>query len=174
MEDDDERRARAPAGARGGAGSGGGEPPGLVGDLDYKAAFFRDACVPIAVAGMDGGFLESNARFREVSGYSHDELLQLTLFKLTVPWELQQTFTMVSAILRSPEPVPRFTTRALTKYGQQWTDLVVTLIRDAARQPRYYSLCLTESASGCAGPPAGASCAANGATPSGAEQTAHG
>ena len=43
----------------------------------------------------------------------HDELLQLTLFKLTVPWELQQTFTMVSTILRSPEAVPRFTTRAL-------------------------------------------------------------
>ena len=176
MEDDDAsaEHALAAASARGGAGSG-AAGPALVGDLDYKAAFFRDACVPIAVAGMDGGFLESNARFREVSGYSHDELLQLTLFKLTVPWELQQTFTMVSAILRSPEPVPRFTTRALTKYGQQWTDLVVTLIRDAAHQPQYFTLCLIESASGCVGPPAGSQLrCANGVTPSGAEQTAHG
>ena len=102
---------------------------------DYKL-IFRDACVPMAIAAMDGCFIETNCRFCEVSGYLREELLKLTIFNLTAPWELQQTFTMVSAMLRSSEERPCFEARGVTKQGQQRNTLAVSLVRDSAKRPK--------------------------------------
>jgi len=106
---------------------------------DYKL-IFRDACVPMAIAAMDGCFIETNCRFCEVSGYLREELLKLTIFNLTAPWELQQTFTMVSAMLRSSEERPCFEARGVTKQGQQRNTLAVSLVRDSAKRPKYFSV----------------------------------
>ena len=47
---------------------------------------------------------------------------------------------MVSAMLRSAEERPCFEARGVTKHGQQANTLAVSLVRDAAKRPKYFSV----------------------------------
>ena len=78
----------------------------------YRLAFY-DSGVPMAIATMDGCFVDCNKKFLSVSAYERDELLKLTIFNLTAPADLQQTFSRVSQMLRSMEEMPSFQARAV-------------------------------------------------------------
>lgn len=76
-------------------------PPSLVHGQDravsrhgYCLAFYESG-IPMAVATMDGCFVDCNQKFIDVSSYSKEELLKLTVFNLTAPQDLQDTFTQV-------------------------------------------------------------------------------
>ena len=54
-------------------------------------AIFNQAAVGIAVATLDGRFLDMNKRFSEILGYSPDELRDLTFTSITHPDDLTLT-----------------------------------------------------------------------------------
>lgn len=56
------------------------------------AQVFAHASVALAMANVEGRLVESNLQFEALSGYSKDELKQLTLLSLTAPSDLQETF----------------------------------------------------------------------------------
>lgn len=51
-----------------------------------------DARAALAMATVEGRLMESNSRFKSLSGYGDEELKQLTLLKLTAPPDLEETF----------------------------------------------------------------------------------
>lgn len=75
---------------------------------------FEESGVPMAVATMDGCFVDCNRPFREASLYSLEELTQLTIFNLTKSHDLQDTFAHVAEMLRAKgDDAPSFTARAV-------------------------------------------------------------
>lgn len=53
---------------------------------------FAHASVALAMANVEGRLMESNLQFEALSGYSRDELKQLTLLSLAGPSDLSKTF----------------------------------------------------------------------------------
>lgn len=53
---------------------------------------FAHAIVALVMANVEGRVMESNLQFERLSGYSGEELKQLTLLSLTAPSDLQETF----------------------------------------------------------------------------------
>ena len=83
--------------------------------VDYQS-LFHQVSTPLAVAGVDGRFVDANARFQMATGYSKEELGKLTLFNLVCPEDLQETFGTVARMLNEPGAgESRFTRRALPK-----------------------------------------------------------
>jgi len=119
----------------------------LVSEHSYRLAFF-DGCIPMAIATMDGCFVDGNKRFVEVTSYSKAELLKLTIFNLTAPHDLQDTFSRVSQMLRSTEDAPRFSTGAVMKHNIERGYLAISLVRDDLRRPIYFSVCIISPGGG--------------------------
>lgn len=81
----------------------------------YRLAF-NDSGVPMAIATMDGCFVDCNKSFLRTTSYTMDELMKLTIFNLTAPSDLQQTFSKVSQMIRSTVDMPYFETRAVSRH----------------------------------------------------------
>ncbi len=62
-------------------------------------AVFNQAAVGIAVAALDGHFLEMNRKFTEILGYDADELRALTFASITHPDDLDETMAHVRELL---------------------------------------------------------------------------
>eukprot|EP00613_Pedinella_sp_CCMP2098_P000279 CAMPEP_0171622116 /NCGR_PEP_ID=MMETSP0990-20121206/17041_1 /TAXON_ID=483369 /ORGANISM="non described non described, Strain CCMP2098" /LENGTH=350 /DNA_ID=CAMNT_0012187831 /DNA_START=17 /DNA_END=1069 /DNA_ORIENTATION=- len=111
----------------------------------YRFAF-HDSGVPMAVASMDGCFVECNGKFVEASGYSKEELLSLTIFNLTAAHDLHDTFAKVSQMLRSSSATPSsLEVRAVVKYNQERGRLAISLVRNEHEQPTHFSVCIVYS-----------------------------
>lgn len=68
---------------------------------DYKNVF--NACsVGMAIASMGGAFIDCNQLFLELSGYSKQEILGLTIFNLTSKEDLQSAFDLISQMISPP------------------------------------------------------------------------
>ena len=81
----------------------------------YRLAF-NDSGVPMAIATMDGCFVDCNKSFLRTTSYTMDELMKLTIFNLTAPLDLQQTFSKVSQMIRSTVDMPYFETQAVSRH----------------------------------------------------------
>ena len=57
-------------------------------ELRFERAF-SDAPIGMALVDLDGGFLKVNRSLREITGYSEQELLALTLPGITHPEDLE-------------------------------------------------------------------------------------
>jgi len=112
-----------------------------VSPLSYRQTFY-DSGIPMAIATMDGCFVDCNKRFLETSTYTLAELKRLTVFNLTAHADLQVTYTKVSQMLQSSEETPSFESRAVLKYNQERGKLSVSMVRDERRRPAYFSVCL--------------------------------
>ena len=76
---------------------------------------FNDSGVPMAIATMDGCFVDCNKSFLRTTTYTLDELMKLTIFNLTAPLDLEQTFSEVSQMIRSTVDMPYFEARAVSR-----------------------------------------------------------
>ncbi len=65
-------------------------------------SLFKQVSTPLAVASMDGRFIDTNIRFEMATGYSKEELSRLTFFNLVAPDDLQETFATVARMINSP------------------------------------------------------------------------
>ena len=99
-------------------------------------AIFNQAAVGIALASLDGHFVDLNRRFSEILGYSEAELHEMTFSELTHPDDRAVTEASVRRLLAGEIPEYTLEKRYLRKGGGEiWSVTTVTLMRDAAGQP---------------------------------------
>ena len=67
-------------------------------------SIFNQAAVGIALAGMDGRFIDSNPRFSGILGYSEAELRNITFAELTHPDDREVTIAAVRQLIAGEIP----------------------------------------------------------------------
>ena len=99
-------------------------------------AIFNQAAVGIALASLDGHFIDLNRRFSEILGYAEAELREITFSELTHPDDRAVSEASVRRLLAGEIPEYTLEKRYLRKDGGEvWSLTTVTLMRDAAGQP---------------------------------------
>jgi PAS domain S-box-containing protein len=99
-------------------------------------AIFNQAAVGIALASLDGHFIDLNRRFSEILGYSEAELHAMTFSDLTHPDDREITVASVRQLLAGEIPEYTLEKRYLRKGGGVvWSLTTVTLMRDSAGRP---------------------------------------
>ena len=99
-------------------------------------AIFNQAAVGIAVAELDGRFLDINGKFTEILGYSVEELRAMTFSAITHPDDLAATATAVGQLLAGSISEFSLEKRYLRKDGSAlWSLATVTLLKDPEGQP---------------------------------------
>ena len=102
-------------------------------------ATFEQAAVGISHVSVEGRFLRVNDKFCEITGYSRNELLQLTFGDLAAPEDRPESEAARRAMLTRAQRVLSSEKRYLRKNGQVfWASLVSTLLWDDAGEPRYF------------------------------------
>jgi PAS domain S-box-containing protein len=102
-------------------------------------AIFNQAAIGIAVAGLDGRFLDMNRRFSEILGYSEEELRAMTFMAISHPDDLPLTVTAVRQLLAGSIPEYSLEKRYLRRDGTVvWSRSTVTLLRDADGRPERF------------------------------------
>ena len=101
-------------------------------------AIFNQAAVGIAVAALDGRFLDMNRKFTEILGYSDDELRRRDVHRHH-PSRRSAATPRPRCGNCSPGSIPEYSLekRYLRKDGSVvWSLTTVTLLKDAAGQPQ--------------------------------------
>jgi PAS domain S-box-containing protein len=102
-------------------------------------AIFNQAAVGIALASLDGRFIDLNRRFSEILGYSETELYEMTVSELTHPDDREVTETSIRRLLSGEIPEYTLEKRYLRKGGGEvWSLTTVNLMRDGAGRPLHF------------------------------------
>src|SRR6202790_4163613 len=95
-------------------------------------ATFNQAAVGIAVADLNGRFLETNRRFCDILGYSLGELQQFTLTQVIHPEDLFATQAQTRVLLAGEIPHCAFENRYIRKDGAAlWGRTTLALLTEA-------------------------------------------
>jgi two-component system, cell cycle sensor histidine kinase and response regulator CckA len=104
----------------------------------YRAAF-DTARNGVAIVALDGRFIEVNAAFSRIMGYSSVELQQLYFQSLTHPDDLETGLARRRALLAGEARAYELEKRYFHKSGRVlWVRVVVTLIRDQENAPLFF------------------------------------
>jgi PAS domain S-box-containing protein len=102
-------------------------------------AMFNHAAVGIAVATLDGYFIDMNRKFSDILGYTADELRRLTFREITHPDDLADTTASVRQLLAGSIPDYSLEKRYLRKDGSSvWSLTTVTLLKDSDGRPQRF------------------------------------
>jgi PAS domain S-box-containing protein len=100
-------------------------------------AMFSQAAIGMAVAALDGHFVNMNRKFSDILGYTSDELLRLTFSDITHPDDLAETVAAVRRLMAGEVPEYSLEKRYLRKDGSViWSRTTVTMLKDAVNQPQ--------------------------------------
>jgi PAS domain S-box-containing protein len=106
---------------------------------DRLRAIFDHAAVGIAVAELDGTFVEVNRRVTEMLGYPVDELTGLTFASLTHPDDLAETQECMRALAAGEVADTSFEKRYRHRGGHYvWCLVSATVLRDADGRPQRF------------------------------------
>lgn len=104
----------------------------------FRATFERVA-VGVAHVAADGRFTRVNDRLCSITGYTRDEMLQLSFFELSFLEDQAQTEDARVAMLADTQTFYTAEKRYRQKNGDTiWINLVTTLVRDQAETPPYF------------------------------------
>lgn len=99
---------------------------------------FEHAPIGMALLDLQGNWLDVNAQFCRIVGYSRDELLQLAFRDITASVDLAGDDELLRQLLSGEIPSYQREKRYLRKDGQPvWVELAVSLARDAQGAPEY-------------------------------------
>ena len=102
-------------------------------------ATFEQAAVGIAQVGLDGRWLSVNEMMHEITGYSVGELRGKTFQDITYPEDIPGDLENANRLLSGELDHYHLEKRYVRPDGSLiWVNLTVTLVRDAAAQPKYY------------------------------------
>jgi PAS domain S-box-containing protein len=88
---------------------------------------------------LDGRILRVNTRLSQLTGYSQDELQQLSIWQLSVPEDLHLHLLAMRERLTRNQSYPPFRTRYLCKDGAQlWVRITQFLVRQPSGEPSYF------------------------------------
>ncbi|HYG22561.1 MAG TPA: PAS domain S-box protein [Verrucomicrobiae bacterium] len=99
-------------------------------------ATFNQAAVGIALASLDGCFVEMNQKFAELFGYSKDELCRITVSDITHPDDRPRTREKMARLINGEISNYSYETRFVRKDGAViWTLATITAIKDGLGTP---------------------------------------
>ena len=102
-------------------------------------AMFNQAAVGIALASLDGHFVDMNRKFTEILGYSSDELRHMTFSDITHPEDVAATAAAVQQVLGGAIRGYSMEKRYVRKDRSTiWSLTTVTLLEDAAGRPAQF------------------------------------
>jgi PAS domain S-box-containing protein len=103
-----------------------------------RRATFDTAAVGIAETSLDGGLTEVNAEFCRITGYSRDELRQMSIADLTHPEDLQRDMENYSMAQTGEIRTYSLDQRYRRRDGSTiWVRLDNSVVRDADDRPLY-------------------------------------
>ena len=105
----------------------------------YFRRFFDESPVAAAVVALDHRFLRVNAAMERFTGYSSDELAQMTFLDLTRPDERESDAEQVAGLVRGESQEFTREKRYVRKDGSEvWGLLSVRIARDDAGDPLFH------------------------------------
>merc|ERR1711957_979401 len=109
--------------------------------LQYSNIFYQCSAA-IAVASLDGRFLDCNVQFEKVSGYTKEELTRETLFNLLTNDDMEEVFKVMGQMLKEDKNAD-FNARTF------WSGVVlqknITMARSPDGTPRFFNCALTST-----------------------------
>ncbi len=101
-------------------------------------AMFDQAAVGITLVAMDGQFLQINPAFCEITGYSHEELIQMNFQEITHPDDLEVDWDYARRVLAKEINGYSLEKRYIRKDGAIiWVNLTSSAVWDEQGQPKY-------------------------------------
>jgi diguanylate cyclase (GGDEF)-like protein/PAS domain S-box-containing protein len=112
------------------------EPPSDSGWFDQA---FRQAVVGMALAGLDGKWMQVNDALCRIVGYDRDELLARGFSAITHPDDVDADVTAIARLARGAVDSHEREKRYLHKDGSiVWVHLTVSLVRSPQGAPRFF------------------------------------
>jgi PAS domain S-box-containing protein len=103
---------------------------------DRMRSAFERAPIGLAIATADGRWLQSNERFRDIVGYSREELSRITFNSMTHPDDAQREANHVRKLMAGEEDSYRIAKRTIDKRGTYRTlDVQVSIARASGGDP---------------------------------------
>ncbi|PHM11436.1 PAS domain S-box protein [Nostoc sp. 'Peltigera malacea cyanobiont' DB3992] len=101
-------------------------------------AMFNQAAVGITLVGLDGRFLQINPALCEITGYSHEELIQMNFQDITHPDDLEVDWENARRVIAKEISGYSLEKRYIRKDGSiVWVNLTSSAVWDAKGQPMY-------------------------------------
>ncbi|WP_375506754.1 PAS domain S-box protein [uncultured Nostoc sp.] len=101
-------------------------------------AMFNQAAVGITLIGLDGRFLQVNPALCEITGYSHEELIQMNFQEINHPDDLEVDWQNARRVLAKEISGYSLEKRYIRKDGSiVWVNLTSSVVWDANGQPKY-------------------------------------
>lgn len=102
-------------------------------------ATFEQLAVGVAHVATNGRWLEVNRRLADIVGYTREELLERTFQDITYPPDLETDLEFMRQMLGGQIATYSMEKRYVRKDDSLvWIELTVSLVRDAAGEPRYF------------------------------------
>ncbi|MEH1832496.1 MAG: PAS domain S-box protein [Nostoc sp.] len=101
-------------------------------------AMFNQAAVGITLVALDGGLIQVNPALCEITGYSHEELIQMNFQEITHPDDLEVDCENARRVLAREISGYSLEKRYIRKDGSiVWVNLTSSAVLDANGQPKY-------------------------------------
>ncbi|MHB8983950.1 MAG: PAS domain S-box protein, partial [Carboxydocellales bacterium] len=102
-------------------------------------AMFRYAAVGIIHADLSGRLLNGNKKFREILGYTREDIRNMKFMDITNPEDMTSGLKQVQSLLVGDITMFSQEQRNLRKDGSiVWVNLTVSLVRDSMNSPKYF------------------------------------
>lgn len=100
---------------------------------------FTQTVLGIFCLSLDGTILQTNDRFCQLTGYTNDELLRITLWQLSRPEDIQVHLQAMRERLTNDRSTQPFRIRYLRKDGTPtWVRVTQFLVRQPSGEPYYF------------------------------------
>ncbi|MCC5643835.1 PAS domain S-box protein [Nostoc sp. CHAB 5824] len=101
-------------------------------------AMFNQAAVGITLIALDGQFIQVNPALCEITGYSHEELIQMNFQEITHPDDLEVDWENARRVLAKEISGYSLEKRYIRKDGSiVWVNLTSSVVWDATGFPKY-------------------------------------
>ncbi|MEX2262268.1 MAG: PAS domain S-box protein [Bryobacteraceae bacterium] len=112
---------------------------------DFFRATFDHAALGIAHVSTSGRFLALNAKICDILGYSHQELLDRSLYEIIVPEDIAPDLACLKHVVADVTLPPSMEKRVLRKDGSvAWLEIKVSEVRDPSGMPLHFIMVLEE------------------------------
>jgi PAS domain S-box-containing protein len=117
-------------------------PPRMDEDWEIRLIYgmiYTQVVLGIFCLSLDGKILRVNDRLSQLTGYSQTELLQMSIWQLSLPEDLHLHLQAMRERLTSQQSYPAFRTRYLRKDGTPvWVRVTQFLVRQPSGEPYYF------------------------------------
>ncbi|MBU1275597.1 MAG: PAS domain S-box protein [Proteobacteria bacterium] len=99
---------------------------------------FQNSSVPMGMCDLEGHWLEVNPAFRELLGYSQQQLLELDYLQVTHPEDREYSAQQVDRLIKGEIAGLRMNNRYLNRQGEPvWVDMYINPVRGSDGRVQY-------------------------------------